>query len=228
VNGTQAIPTTFGVRVSNTQTGCFADLAGALIITPTNTACTTALTITTSTLPAADVCIAYGQPINVSGGTPPYFNFSATGLPTGLSIDSSTGVISGTPVLAASGSGGSVAGSTTVTVQDTVLSTTFKSIPILFSDPTGPFSVNGLSPQSVPATGNGPASAFSVVGGSGTISWSIDSGPAELSMSPATGATSSFLAAGLAPGTYTVTVRATDSLCAPPHTNTATVTVNSP
>jgi hypothetical protein len=225
--GTQAIPTTFGIRVTNATSGCSADLTG-LVIAPTNTACTSALAITTSSLPAAVACAPYSQAISVTGGTPPYFNFTATGLPTGLSIDLPTGLISGTPVLPATGAGGSVPMNVLITVQDTASSTASKTLPILFSDPTGPFTVTGVSPQSVPATGNGPASAFSVIGGTGTINWAIDSGPAGLSLAAANGTTNSFVSAGLAPGTYSVTVRATDSLCAPPHTNTVTVTVNSP
>jgi hypothetical protein len=225
--GTQAIPTVFGIRVTNTQTGCTFDYPGALTYSPTITACTSALTISTSSLPAAVVCSGYAQSIGVTGGTPPYFNYTATGLPTGLSINLSTGLISGTPVLATSGAGGSVPMSVVVGVQDTAASSTSKAIPILFSDPTGPFSVNGVSPQAVPANGAGPASAFSVVGGTGTINWAIVSGPAGLSIA-SPGATSNFVASGLAAGTYSVTVRATDSLCAPAHTNTVTVTVNSP
>lgn len=226
--GTQAIPTTFGVRVTNTQSGCSNTLSG-LVITPTNQACTTALTIATSTLPAAVVCTGYSQGIAVTGGTAPYFNYTATGLPTGLSINPSTGIISGTPLLAAAGPGGSVPMTVVVGVQDTASTTVTKSIPILFSDPTGPFSVVGTSPQSVPASGSGPASAFSVSGGSGTINWTIDSGPAGLSLASATGTTNSFVSSGLAAGSYAVTVRATDSLpCSPAHTRTVTVTVNSP
>jgi hypothetical protein len=231
--GTQAIPTEFGVRVTNVQSGCSNNLSG-LVVTPTNTACTSALQISTSVLSTATVCTPYSFPVVVSGGTPPYFGFSAMGLPSGLSINASTGVISGTPVLSSSGPGGSTPVSVLVNVQDTASATTSKSLPMLFSDPTGPFSVNGTSPQTVPATGNGPASAFSVVGGTGSINWTIDSispTPASGNLTLATpGATSNFVASGLPSpsGPYSVTVRATDSLCAPAHTNTVTVTVNVP
>ncbi|MGE5346752.1 MAG: IPT/TIG domain-containing protein [Acidithiobacillales bacterium] len=230
--GTQAIPTTFGIRVTNTQSGCTADISG-LVISPTNTACTSALAITTTTLPAAIVCTPYSQTVAVTGGTPPYFNYTATGLPAGLTINATTGLISGIPVLASSGAGGSVPMTVVLTVQDTASASASRSVPILFSDPFGPFTVNGVSPQSVPATGSGPSSAFSVSGGTGTINWSIDGispppASGSLTLASGTGATNSFVSSGLAPGTYSVTVRATDSLCAPPHTNTVTVTVNSP
>ena len=226
--GRQAIPTALGVRVTNIQTGCSADLSGAIIYSPTNTTCSTDLDISTSSLPAAVVCSPYSQGITVTGGTPPYFNFSASGLPVPLSINPSSGVISGTPVLPSTGPGGSFPVSFTVSVEDTALSTATKGLSLLVSDPTGPFTVNGTSPQSVPATGSGPASAFSVVGGTAPINWVIDSGPIGLLLASATGTSNSFVSSGLAPGTYSVTVRATDSLCAPAHTNTETVTVNSP
>jgi len=221
--GTQAIPTEFGVRVTNIQSGCSNNLSG-LIITPTNTACTSALQISSSVLATATVCTPYSFPVVVSGGTPPYFGFSATGLPSGLSINASTGVISGTPVLTTSGTGGSTPVSVLVNVQDTASGTTSKSLPMLFSDPTGPFSVNGATTQTV-----GSYTSFSVTGGSGAINWAL-SGPgvaAGLSLNPLTGPTTT-LQGSPATGTYSVTVTATDSLCAPPHTNSLNVTVISP
>lgn len=54
------------------------------------------LSITTSTLPDGTVSAAYSQTLAVTGGTAPY-TFSATSLPAGLSLNASTGVISGTP-----------------------------------------------------------------------------------------------------------------------------------
>lgn len=55
------------------------------------------LAITTTSLPSGTVGLAYNASISVSGGTTPYA-FSAAGLPSGLSINSSSGAISGTPV----------------------------------------------------------------------------------------------------------------------------------
>jgi Putative Ig domain len=56
----------------------------------------TKLTITTTSLPGGTVGIAYNSVVAASGGTTPYA-FKATGLPAGLSIDGSSGAISGTP-----------------------------------------------------------------------------------------------------------------------------------
>jgi alpha-tubulin suppressor-like RCC1 family protein len=59
------------------------------------------LDVTTTTLPEGKQGIAYSAAATATGGTPP-LKWSATGLPSGLSIESSTGQLSGTPT--ASGS----------------------------------------------------------------------------------------------------------------------------
>jgi hypothetical protein len=60
------------------------------------------LAITTRALPVGIVNTAYTASIAAAGGTPPY-SFSASGLPTGLSISAATGELSGTPVTADEG-----------------------------------------------------------------------------------------------------------------------------
>lgn len=54
--------------------------------------------VTTISLPAGQVGTSYAQTIAVSGGTTPFkFSVSSGSLPNGLSLDSSSGAISGTP-----------------------------------------------------------------------------------------------------------------------------------
>jgi len=78
----------------------------------TVTAVSTALTVNTTALPDAFLGVSYAAQAAASGGTPPY-TWSITGaLPPGLTLSSSTGVISGLPV----GSTGSV--SVTLQVTD--------------------------------------------------------------------------------------------------------------
>ncbi len=70
-----------------------------------------ALAVGTSSLPKAGVTIAYSQTLSVSGGSAPYTWAVTSGtLPAGLTLASSTGVISGTPT---------TAGISTFTVQVT-------------------------------------------------------------------------------------------------------------
>jgi hypothetical protein len=54
------------------------------------------LVVATSALPGGTAGVPYSAQLLASGGTPPY-KWSATGLPSGLSVDSSSGAISGTP-----------------------------------------------------------------------------------------------------------------------------------
>src|SRR5205823_2577645 len=58
------------------------------------------ITVTTTSLPGATFGTSYTAPaLAASGGTPPY-TFAATGLPNGLTLNTSTSVISGTPTQA--------------------------------------------------------------------------------------------------------------------------------
>jgi len=58
------------------------------------------LAITTAALPAATLGTPYTATLAATGGTPPYrFSLAAGDLPAGLTLNQSTGVISGTPVV---------------------------------------------------------------------------------------------------------------------------------
>ncbi len=55
------------------------------------------LVITTVSLPAGTVSVPYSAALGAAGGTPPYFWTALAALPSGLTLNSSTGLISGTP-----------------------------------------------------------------------------------------------------------------------------------
>ena len=62
---------------------------------------TSAIAVTTTSLPGATPGSAYSTTLAATGGTTPYtWSVSSGALPPGLSLNASTGVISGTPVLA--------------------------------------------------------------------------------------------------------------------------------
>lgn len=64
-----------------------------------------ALTISSTTLPYGITTVAYSQTVAVTGGIAPYtFSVSAGSLPAGLTLNVSTGVISGTPTTVGSNS----------------------------------------------------------------------------------------------------------------------------
>lgn len=67
------------------------------ILAAFRTAQATTLAVTTYTIPAANVNVAYSTTITASGGTTPYTFAILGSLPAGLSLNTSTGVISGTP-----------------------------------------------------------------------------------------------------------------------------------
>jgi hypothetical protein len=85
-----AATTARDVTVTNPDTGQVTTVGVLTINSPT--------TISTTTLMSAEVAVNYTVPVAATGGTAPY-TWSATGLPSGLTI-SSAGVISGTPTVA--------------------------------------------------------------------------------------------------------------------------------
>jgi hypothetical protein len=63
------------------------------------------LAVATTSLPGATVGSSYSAPLTATGGTPPYtWSIASGSLPAGLSLNASTGVISGTPTAAATSS----------------------------------------------------------------------------------------------------------------------------
>jgi Putative Ig domain len=64
--------------------------------TPASSSQPSSLTLTTTSLPAGTAGSAYSSLVAASGGTTPY-TYSAASLPNGLSINSATGAITGTP-----------------------------------------------------------------------------------------------------------------------------------
>ncbi|HET7150065.1 MAG TPA: putative Ig domain-containing protein [Candidatus Acidoferrum sp.] len=88
--------TTFTAKATDSTTPTAQTATKSLSITVVN-----ALSITTSSLPAGTVGSPYNTTVAATGGTTPYtWSWAAQGgssLPPGLSISSSTGVISGTP-----------------------------------------------------------------------------------------------------------------------------------
>ena len=149
-------------------------------------------------------------PVTATGGTAPLTYSISPSLPSGLSISSSTGAISGTPTAA------SAANSYTVTVTDVNGSTDNKSFAL---------TVNGAvaAMQSVATTvltANHAASFTPVTGSGGTtpLSYSISPAlPTGLSISSSTGTITGTPTTASAQKTYTVTV--TDA-------NSATATAN--
>jgi hypothetical protein len=155
---------------------------------------------TTSPLPAGVLNTAYSTTMVVTGGTPNY-SWSATGLPAGLSITSSTGVISGTP---------SAIGTTsaTITVKDS--STPQLSASGTFSITiTGPLTIQTSSPLPNGIVGTAYSTTVAAVGGTPNYSWSATGLPAGLSIAASTGVISGTPSGS--GGTTTATISVKDS-----------------
>ena len=123
--------------------------------------------ISTSVLPTATIGVAYGPvQLAATGGTGIY-TWSATGLPTGLSL-STGGLLSGTP---AAGSQGSY--SPLIKVKDSNNASGDRSLSILVVPP----GLNITGPSSLPRATVGVLYApvqFSAFGGTGGYTWSAD------------------------------------------------------
>lgn len=124
--------------------------------------------------------VAYSFAPVAGGGTPPYtFSKPAGTLPTGLTLDTATGIISGTPTVVATSSG------ITERVTDALSATAdLTGLSIVVSAP--------LVLTNAPATTASISAAYSYIptttGGRGTITWAITGKPTWASFSTVTGA----------------------------------------
>ena len=160
-----------------------------------------ALTINPASPPNGMQGVAYSQTVTAIGGTGPYtYSISSGSLPAGLTLDPSSGAISGTPT-------GSGLSNFTVHAQDSAGNTGNRS----YSINIGTNSLT-LAPASLPNGTQGVAYSQTVVasGGSGGYSYSVTSGslPAGLALNASTGAIGG---TPTATGSSTFTVQAVDS-----------------
>jgi hypothetical protein len=166
-------------------------------------AATPALSISTSTLAAATVGSAYSASLQATGGTTPYsWSLSSGALPAGLSLNVSTGVISGTPTTSGTSS-------FTVKVTDASNSTATKSLSITVAAATPALSIS-TSTLAAATVGSAYSSSLQATGGTTPYSWSLSSGalPAGLSLNASTGVISGTPTTS---GTSSFTVKVTDA-----------------
>ncbi|MGA9126551.1 MAG: Ig domain-containing protein [Terracidiphilus sp.] len=169
------------------------------------------LVITTVSLPSGTAGVAYSASITASGGTTPY-TYNATGLPSGLSINHTTGAITGTPAVSAVGTS-----PVTATVTDSTLPTAQSasvnlSVTIAAAPPPPPPSKLVITTVSLPSGTAGVAYSASITASGGTTPYTYNATglPSGLSINHTTGAITGTPAVS-AEGTSPVTATVTDS-----------------
>ena len=168
------------------------------------------LSITTTSLPDASIAAAYNQPVETVGGIGA-LTFSivlpGTGtLPSTLSLNPSTGMISGTPT--------APAGTFPFTVQvaDTSGQQDTQALSVRVTPTTPP----QITTTSLPGGTAGQLYSFRVqaTGGIGTLAWSVSAGslPAGLNLNPSGPLGGTISGTPLSGGSFNFTVTITDSV----------------
>jgi hypothetical protein len=208
---TAAGSSTVGVTVTDSSTPAPASATQTFTIAVLNP---NQLAISTASLPAGVVNLAYSAPLAAAGGNGSY-TWTASGVPAGIAVNPSTGVVSGTPTRA---------GAFTMTVK-----VTDSSKPIQTATAKVTLTINAAPTIATSSLGKGtvgqPYSATLSAGGGATpYTWSISSGslPAGLSLNSATG---TITGTPTAAGSSTVGVTLTDSSTPSAATATRTFTL---
>jgi hypothetical protein len=122
------------------------DIAGITTIYPGSGGGGSPLSVTTTSLPGGTVGTSYATTLQATGGTPPYsWSILSGALPAGLSLNTTTGAITGTPTTAATAN-------FTVQVRDSAQATANKALSITVTSPGGGTFNSQFVSQSVPTT----------------------------------------------------------------------------
>jgi hypothetical protein len=145
------------------------------------------LAITTTSLPSGQVGTAYSAALTASGGTTPYtWSLTSGTLPAGLTLNTGTGAITGTPTASANNT------SLTFTVADSSSPTQTKSVTLSLTVAATTPPALAITTTSLPSgqVGTAYSAALTASGGATPYTWSLTSGtlPAGLTLNTGTGA----------------------------------------
>ena len=205
-------PQTFaGTATTATVTGLTAGAAYTFKVAAQNlagtgpqSAASTAVTpnqspgLTFAAPPAGQVGVAYSQQLTVTGGTAPFtWSISSGTLPAGLTLNATTGLLSGTPTAAGSSP-------VTIRVVDASGQIATRAVTLVIAATPGLVFTPAAGEVGVPY-GQQPT----LTGGTGPFTWRISAGslPAGVTINAATGLVSGTPTAS---GNFSVTVAATD------------------
>ncbi len=175
------------------------------------------LSITTTSLSSGTQGTAYSATIATSGGTgADTFNVTSGTLPTGLTLNSITGVISGTPTVKSNG-----AGSITVTATDSTGATAAETYSFSINQPISLTPTTTALPSSY--INESYNQTITASGGTGTITFSVPANTLPTGLTLSTGGVIS--GTPTAVGTFPFTVTATDTAGAT-DSQAYTVTIN--
>ena len=192
-------PTTPGVYAFNATV---TDTAGNTATKSLSITVLSTLAIATTSLPAGEVGVAYSATLAASGGIPTYnWAVTAGSLPAGLTLNATTGGVSGTPTVSGTST-------FTVTVTDSAGTTDSASLSITIAVAV---SITTTSPLPTGEVGVAYTTTIAATGGVTPYAWSITAGalPAGLTLNASTGVISGTPTAS---GTATFTVKVADSV----------------
>jgi hypothetical protein len=206
----------FGISVTDSSAQS-ATATVPLIIGATSGATSTVLTITSTSLPTGAIGSGYSNSLQATGGTAPYtWSFVSGNLPAGLSLSTSTGLISGTPT---------ASGTATFTAAVTDASSPGQTRSVTLSLVIAPSTLAIATSALPPGTQSSSYSrALQATGGTSPYTWSISSGtlPAGLSLASSTGLVSGTPTAS---GNFSFGVTVQDA-GSPAQTASATITLS--
>ena len=164
--------------------------------------------ITTTSLPTGSIGQTYNETVAVTGGTAPLtWSISAGTLPPGLTLNPTTGVISGTPTATGTSP-------FTVRVADTFGQNDTQPLSITINSFNSPNITTTALPGGTVGEAYGPTT-LQATAGIGTLTWSISAGslPPGLTLGPPViGPSVTISGTPTSQGTFNFTVRVTDSL----------------
>ena len=184
------------------------------------------ITVNPATLPPGVIGTPYSQTVTATGGTPPYtFAVSSGALPPGLTLNATTGVISGTPT---------TAGQFNFTITATDATSCPGSRPysiVIPVVPLCPFITVSPATLPVPVIGVPYSQTITASGGTPPYTFTVSSGalPPGLNLNPTSGTTAVISGTPTTAGTFTFTITATDANgCPGSRTYSFTITAGPP